>query len=722
MSVYKVAAAIELKSNVAAVLSNLTKELMGFDKALTTATTNVDKLGTALRKLTRTEKAASALVGTMEKLKTAIAGDKMATHFEQATTAMRGVVSQSERLTTVLRENSKLSANLVKNTTTAGKPATPTTRQAASHSGSHGDGYFAAAQAAAVGSSVVALDVRAIRESMLVDSRAAVIGLNSGWSPKQIEEARKRAAEISREVPGTTQESNLESIREGFGQLGDIDEALKSLKPMAQMSRVFAMMDRGHGGDGNNKTAVLNAYRFIEDTGLAKDKVTGHITADAMADAARMIERIYAGTQGRVGPDQLFAFIKQARGAGISLSREGLEHYAPIMNALGASRSGTALSSAFQQFQIGTMTEDRFRDAKKAGIYDQSAVWHKGRVRDADRHLTDRDLGTTDPIAWINKVIEPGLKKLGYLTTGPDGAIGAGRIASRSTTWGLLVEGLIAKSQIEKQYANIQKTVGDPYQHLMRTDPFVKVDELKSAENDLMVTLGSFLQGPAITLLKQLTGVLQGVSDWAKTNPETAKNAAEFLSATALITAGLGILYASILPWKMLFGGGKGGAPAVVPPGGAPGAPVAAAAGFFETIWKGLAGSGLGVGFLFDHQDQVKKLMHDSPAARARIQREQPMDYLDGLRAKAWEGTPAAATGGPTLANATRDLVLTVTGLKNLPLPPPVEQTIQVRGDVSLYGDKVGEIMMDHIARRIDRPGAGGFDPRNGPLHPLTPW
>jgi hypothetical protein len=52
----------------------------------------------------------------------------------------------------------------------------------------------------------------------------------------------------------------------------------------------------------------------------------------------------------------------------------------------------------------------------------------------------------------------------------------------------------------------------------------MKLKEFQAAENDLLVTLGGALMGPALESLKELATWLHDVADWAKTHPETAKD------------------------------------------------------------------------------------------------------------------------------------------------------------------------------------------------------
>jgi hypothetical protein len=173
----------------------------------------------------------------------------------------------------------------------------------------------------------------------------------------------------------------------------------------------------------------------------------------------------------------------------------------------------------------GRMTKNAFTDLQKTGLIDRGATWAHGQVQDMMKHLMGAGGFVANPVQWTRDTLLPQLGRSGVnVNDRASLGLAIGQWASTAPGLGFLAEMALGMPGINKERAKIGSTSNDPMKAILANDPMQQMRVFAAAENELLVTLGGAMMGPAIDSLKALTSVLHDLSDWSKAHPGAAKD------------------------------------------------------------------------------------------------------------------------------------------------------------------------------------------------------
>lgn len=373
----------------------------------------------------------------------------------------------------------------------------------------------------------------------------AIITADMRVSADQQKDLRKQVAITSRNVPGSTRAEALEVFTDLKNTFGDFDEAKAELEPMLKLVTTLKMADLKQGGEGNMSQALAMA-RFIEDQGGAIDPAHPEKYDQAKFDEiAKKAVSIYVATQGRVAPREMLAFQKMARTGGMMMDDHALYEETPYFaQGFGASKLGTAIFSDVQVMLGNRMTPKTEDELGYMGMFGGMKKNKKEKMVWDQDTLREKDLLAHDPYAWIHDVLGAQIaKKLGVDDHTKEGQeavlLKFTEMAQRSTIAGLWGDVYRNYFPAQKEGRNIAAQDPDMQGHFMKEDPMAQILVFRAAENELMVTLGELLKGPAIEWLKKLTTGLHGIVDFMDAHPKSAE---EFVRVAAEVAIGMKIL------------------------------------------------------------------------------------------------------------------------------------------------------------------------------------
>jgi hypothetical protein len=376
----------------------------------------------------------------------------------------------------------------------------------------------------------------------------AIVTADTRVTPQQQTELRDKLDTTTRNVPGSTRSEALEVFTDLKNVFGDFDEAKGELEPMLQLVTTLRMADLKQGGTGDMRQA-LSMARFVEDQGGAINPATGTYDPAKFDEIARKAVSIYVATQGRVAPSDMLAFQKQGRTGGMLMDDHALYGETPFFaQGFGASKLGTAIFSDVQVMLANRMTEktaDAFGDLGMYGSKHMVKHGQKSRLEWDQSTLKDADLLRHDPYAWIHDVLGKAIAdKLHVDDTTKEGqeavAMKMTELAQRNTIAGLWADVYRNYGPAQKESRNIAAQNPDMQQHFLQEDPMAQILVFRAAENELMVTTGELLKGPALELLQQLTSALHTLADEMKNNPKLAQEITETVAAAGLLMKALG--------------------------------------------------------------------------------------------------------------------------------------------------------------------------------------
>ena len=393
------------------------------------------------------------------------------------------------------------------------------------------------------------------------------IMLSNGTS--QVDLAREMAAAYNMvNIGGSNLSDNLKMVADLRQLLGsqNLGEAI-TLAPTMMKAGIAAGLMTG-------KSAEDSAYKIalIEDNlGYTINRQTGQMDPQRAAHTADLIDAIISGTNGRVTPDMLLAFAKQARTSGRLLSDQGLMDMVPVIQAMGGYRSGTGLQAFDRALVGGVMTTRGTTWLEKLGLLNSANVHRaeSGYARLDPNSIKGSDIMAQDPQLWANTILMPALQKSGMsmadalktLAPGMDQSEGAGlsgiltqilQSGLANTTNGLLAELLGNSVQNAKDVVNVQQATGTSQYDTVMQSLSGAWQDFDGAVESLFDTLGLPAAKMGVTTLNDLAGGIREFDVWLGEHPGYATAIDRVLlglgvGLTALGTIALGGALASMV-------------------------------------------------------------------------------------------------------------------------------------------------------------------------------
>ena len=536
-----------MTSNIPEVLGQASRAFADMNRLLKDTQENLGRFSVDLKELTSSGRGLGRLVSSMEKLSSAKLGggllddmEKMAEFTRKLTEAQVELARTAQETATAWREMAAAGARTAARTTPAGtgggggngKAPRAGGSAAGGHAVSHTTLVDTAMGLQMGGDAGASFFEKSIKAELQVQGLMQQFRYNTTLKDSDLSAIRSKAEALTRAVPGTTIAENLHTILDAFTVTGQIGEAMVGSDAMAKLGLLLKTLPGSHQGDEG--FAAAQAVELLQ---RYTDPKTHQVNLAEMTRNINAMAQVATGTGGRADPAKYVAFAKQARVGGMMADDQFLYRDLPAtMIALGGSRAGTGDAATYRQFIQGRMTQDALKQLQHYGIVDAGAKWSHGRVQDMTKHLQGADEFVRNPIQWMRDFLMKELAAHGVdVNNRQQLGTALGNFASTNTGLGFLSEGALGLPGIDKEAQKIAQTTTDPYKSLQAGDPNMKVAEFHAAENELMVQLGNSLLGPAIDSLKALTSVLRGLTDWAKANPNAAKD-------ITVVAAGLAVL------------------------------------------------------------------------------------------------------------------------------------------------------------------------------------
>jgi hypothetical protein len=210
------------------------------------------------------------------------------------------------------------------------------------------------------------------------------------------------AFRLSRLILGSDPADLLKQKRELGGTMGTMEHAAMVAELVARGSVVTSSFV-----DKDTDLAKI-AVRALEGRGqISKD---GKVDPDAFKQEFTSLVRAVVSSEGLLTPEKLLQYIQQAGPAARNMNGDEFWGKAPaIMNALGASKAGTATMSLFSQMIGHVVAGARVAIAMETAGMLTPGKWHTGRgghvTMDADA-VPDQGGFADHPFTWLHEHLE----------------------------------------------------------------------------------------------------------------------------------------------------------------------------------------------------------------------------------------------------------------------------------------------------------------------------
>ena len=328
----------------------------------------------------------------------------------------------------------------------------------------------------------------------------------------------------------------LEMMAEMRNALPDTDMVLK-FAPMAADFMSDMQMGDPHA---DPKGMLQDAIKTLAIRGKLYKPGTREIDEDGVMNELDWMGRATRFTNGQQNAHTFRQMASQAGPIARSMSADAFYGMgAEVGNTLNASKTGTALSSLFQQFIGGTMTNRVFDELASSRIIKKE---HTHQVNGKGPHILDAgalddEAGFGDnPFTWLNTEIKKYAADHHMSTQNA-----AVRILGRATTQRLGSDAVANIGELENSYEKQKQAFGikDTADEARKNSPANMMRQLSSGWDTLMTALGKSLWlpgGPFPATVHMLVDGLHTMTAWAL-DPANASAIAGILRWTAAIGA-----------------------------------------------------------------------------------------------------------------------------------------------------------------------------------------
>jgi hypothetical protein len=341
---------------------------------------------------------------------------------------------------------------------------------------------------------------------------------NLGVENLKVTEATAKAWETTRLVAGTKIAENLKAVGELVSVFGDVNEAIQAMPQFVRMAQVLGNVT---GRDPDKSNVAYIAARAMELRGALIDPETHQINPALFEKQLDLMTKVVQATHGKVGPEQWLQFVQTAGPASRMLTEGGMGTAGAVIQAMGGFRAGTAMSSLFQQFFGGIMTQRTAQELQNLGIVDKegvevrrggSVVLKKGAVH---------GLGglETDPLSFFVDTVIPALQQHGFITQ-EDQLKEIYKLFGRATTQRLAAELIQNLPQIEKERAMFGRAAGIAGAgRSAAEDPTQVFREWHAALENLGTAVGAPILQAAVPHIASLANSLNSLAGFFEAQP-----------------------------------------------------------------------------------------------------------------------------------------------------------------------------------------------------------
>ncbi|UQV45025.1 phage tail protein [Janthinobacterium lividum] len=261
-----------------------------------------------------------------------------------------------------------------------------------------------ATAAGAVMAMPIAKGLHEAKHYQLEKARVNALGLGPKTSQQAIQFAQNM------KTYGTSQNENLELVRDAMSIFGDLHHAEMVAPTLAKMKFANTAFFGKESGEENERI-FMDLLKVIEQRG-------GTASSEKFHDQANMMQKVITATGGRVGPTEWLNFIKTGGiAAKIMDDKQFYYQMEPLVQEVGGHRAGTALMSGYTNLYQGRTTKRAVSNMEKLGlIKDRGQVKHDTVAQSATLGpgaLLGSDIFRRSQFEWLEQVLLPQLEKKG---------------------------------------------------------------------------------------------------------------------------------------------------------------------------------------------------------------------------------------------------------------------------------------------------------------------
>lgn len=340
---------------------------------------------------------------------------------------------------------------------------------------------------------------------------------------------------------GLTRTAGVEMVTDLHTVFGHLDEALASLDIAGKYRYSFESLFGDKFSSQEIEGQIQSGFKALEMLGATR--ATGQMNAEGKhqfteSDRTRMESyfnreaQITSMTGGRVTPAELLAMAKTGGTAVQGLSLEGLTNLVSSITEISGTRTGTALSTLFQNVVGGHMQQSGMSEWQRLGLMDMSKVEvNKSGIIQSMRPgaIPIGTLMQDDPLKFTD-ALSAAMKRKGIDTSNPQKVIeelGALKMPSKPAE---LVSLLInQRDRVVKESANVTNAKGIEGLNTQAEDSLTgKIKKYEAAMVDFKVNAGV----PMIETAAKLAGWLTPIANFFAGHENVT------LYATGLLVAG----------------------------------------------------------------------------------------------------------------------------------------------------------------------------------------
>ncbi len=349
-----------------------------------------------------------------------------------------------------------------------------------------------------------------------------------------IDRTRSAAIANNRATPTTTAAQGVAMQREVSGILGDPKLAAELLPDVSKAAYVASFYTKEAP-----ETIAQNLLKMADIRGALMTEKDGKkvINWEALKPELDMAIKAMVIQGGMLKSGDLLGMIKQGSVPFRSMSAESAYlDMAELASTMGGQRTGTALTSLFQQFIGGKMTKQTAEALTAAGML-KAGDWTSGRsggvvvTPSGTRRFAAME---GDPATFLAGEGEAKIKAYAE-KEGISSTAAIFRLFGRQTSQRLVAEILSSEPQIRRsrEIAGGMEGFQGQYAALMRENLTTNIQAFSAAWQTLMQVLGDAMVPTAIDLLQMLTKELHDMTEWVAANPDAVKT-------LAAVSAGIG--------------------------------------------------------------------------------------------------------------------------------------------------------------------------------------
>lgn len=357
--------------------------------------------------------------------------------------------------------------------------------------------------------------------------RQDMAGLNENEKAAIVAEAQR----LTIAYPSVEMTNVMEMARTARNTMGTTSDGLAILE---DMTRGLVTLQSSQGVDAGNES-MMRLIRGLDNLGV---NAGGELGLAGMREVIAGAIRAAQIEGGEIDVGQYFEFARRAKVAGPALSNEFLATTAAtLMQDMTASGAGTAISSAYQAFVVGSSAV-----ASKVNLAEQRRLGLRTGEGGPQGmgSLVDSALFGENPYQWVKKNLIPALTADGVNMEDETAIAQAVAKLSRNTmATGLLTRLVTQSPQVDRLIGMYDQAMGPEAADRARVeDPFVAMKGFTSSLANLSAALGEHVMPVIVPALNSLTDTINGVAAATR----DASGLQVTLGSLAAVIAGFGAL------------------------------------------------------------------------------------------------------------------------------------------------------------------------------------